>query len=180
MTNVVVRPDPLPQQPGFSAVPARPGGLPGKPISWSDRYHNTLLVNAITMAMLTAGLFLLLWDPTIPPVFIGAGIGFGAIAGAVLWLWYPKRYAPVATGGSLEPGGSQRGRYLIILGICIAVIALVAYSGWTGLFGPLLALMLGVSIFAWASYGITVLWEGRHRVTLVSEEGSPRLHAIRQ
>ncbi len=40
------------------------------------------------------------------------------------------------------------------------------------MFGQIIGFMLAVSLIGWATYGITILWERRHRAIMIAEWGS--------
>ena len=54
----------------------------------------------------------------------------------------------------------------------VLVAAGMAYLVLEGMFDRLLGLLLGVSLICWVWFGLTILWERRHRMIVIAEKGS--------
>ena len=160
----------------YAAAPA-PGGQDGalrvEP-GWWNRYHNQLLVMALIASVATAILFLLIGDTSgYPVVWVGLGFGVGWTIGFLLS--YRKQYARITAGEFRRENMSRRQRLVRDLSVPVAAVILVvflAYFVQSGMFGQIIAFMLGLSLIGWITYGITILWERRHRITMIAERGS--------
>lgn len=149
---------------GFS--PTGPG--------WWHRYHNRLLVAAVAFSAAAAVTFILTEDASgYPVVWMGLALGAGGALG--LLLGYRKQYARIAAGEFTRANmtlGLRIVRCLSVPAASILLVALMAYFVQGGMFGQILAFMLGVSLISWTSYGVTILWERQHRATLITERES--------
>lgn len=166
-TELAVRPVTTVAAGGRDCIPRTEPG-------WWNRYHNQLLVAAIAFSAAAVAAFLLVEDaPGYPTMWTGLGIGVGAVIG--LLLGCRKQYARIAAGEFIRANMTPGLRIVRRLSMPMASILLVfcvAFFVREGLFGQVLALVLGLSLAGWASYGITVLWERRHSTTLIAEKGS--------
>jgi len=160
-TNLLVQPD--------VRATAAPGGRDGtlrvRP-GWWNRYHNQLLI--------AVAAFLLVEDALgYPTMWTGLAIGAGGALGFLLG--YRKQYARIAAGEFIRANMSRRLRIARDLSWPVAFILLavcMAYFVRSGMFGHILGFMLALSLMGWISYGVTILWERRHRTTLIAENGS--------
>jgi len=161
-------------QSGTAAAPGgRDGTLRTEP-KWWNRYHNQLLVTATAASAVAAILFLLVEDTLgYPTVWTGLAIGAGGALGFLLG--FRKQYARIAAGEFIRANMSRQQRVIRDLGGPVALIlsaAIMVLFVWNGMFGQIIGFMLAVSLIGWATYGITILWERRHRTTLIAEKGS--------
>jgi hypothetical protein len=157
-----------------AGAPGDRDGIPGFSPGWRSRYHNQLLINALSMSGIAAALFLLFEDASGYPVAL-VSIVIGAAAAVGLWLNYRKRYARVAAGefiGDRLTRNQRIIRYLAILVFSVIIFTCVVYFALHGMYGRILALMWGASLICWAAYALTIYWERRHRAILISEKGS--------
>ena len=159
------------------ATAAAPGGRDGplrvRP-GWWHRYHNQLLVAALAFSAAAAIAFLLVEDVWGYPA-VGTGLAIGAGGALGFLLGYRKQYARVAAGEFIRANMSRRLRIARDLSWPVAFILLavcMAYFVRSGMFGHILGFMLALSLMGWISYGVTILWERRHRTTLIAENGS--------
>jgi len=164
----------LPVRPGTVAAPGgREGALRVEP-GWWNRYHNQLLVMALIVSAATAILFLLIGDTSgYPVVWMGLGFGVGWTIGFLLS--YRKQYARITAGEFRRENMSRRQRIVRDLSVPVAAVILIAalaYLVQNGMFGQIIAFMLGLSLIGWTTYGITIIWERRHRITMIAEKGS--------
>jgi len=157
------------------------GNTPGR-FGWWRQYHNQLLIMAVLVSAAAMALFLLVGEisgyPVVPvgiAIVTGSGIGF--------LLSYRKRYARVAAGEFVRAHRVHWTRaqriiqYMKSLTFSVPVssgvlIASVAYFALLGMLGPILGLLLGMSITCWILYCITVFWEQSRHTILISEKGS--------
>ncbi|GLI46113.1 hypothetical protein MBOURGENBZM_09050 [Methanoculleus bourgensis] len=160
-------------------VAAAPGGRDGVPRTepgWWNRYHNQLLVTAAAFSAVAAAAaaFILVEDTLgYPAVWTGLAIGVGGALGFLLG--YRKQYARIAAGEFIRANMSRRLRIARDLSWPVALILLavcMAYFVRSGMFGQILGFMLALSVIGWISYAVTILWERRHRTTLIAEKGS--------
>ena len=160
-----------------SAAAAAAGGQDGlfraEP-GWWHRYHNQLFSMALAASAATAAVYLLIGDELgYPDVWTGLAIGAGGALGFLLG--HRKQYARVAAGEFIRANMSRRQRVIRDLSGPVALIlsaAIMAFFVQNGMFGQIIGFMLAVTLIGWATYGITNLWERRHRTTLISEKGS--------
>ena len=161
-------------RPATTAVPGGEGGISPTGPGWWHRYHNQLLVAAVAFSAAAAAAFLLIEDvPGHPTVWTGLAIGVGAFIGFLLGC--RKQYARVAAGEFIRANMSRRLRIARDLSWPVAFILLavcMAYFVRSGMFGQILGFMLALSLMGWISYGVTILWEWRHRTTLIAKNGS--------
>ncbi len=159
------------------AAAAAPGGRDGtlrvEP-GWWNRYHNQLFTMALAASAATAAVYLLVGDALgYPDVWTGLAIGAGGALGFLLG--HRKQYARVAAGEFIRANMSRRQRVIRNLSGPVALIlsaAIMVLFVRNGMFGQIVGFMLAVSLIGWATYGITILWERRHRTTLIAEKGS--------
>ncbi len=141
---------------------------------WWHRYHNQLLVAAVAFSAAAVAAFLLIEDaPGYPTMWTGLGIGVGAVIGFLLGC--RKQYARIAAGELTWANMTRRQRIVRRLSMPMASILLVAVIGYfalSGMPGWIVRFMLALSLFGWAQYGVTILWERWHRTTLIAENGS--------
>jgi len=164
----------LPVRPGTVAAPGgREGALRVEP-GWWNRYHNQLLVMALIASAATAILFLLIGDKSgYPVVWTGLGFGVGWTIGFLLS--YRKQYARITAGEFRRENMSRRQRLVRDLSVPVAAVILIAalaYIVQNGMPGWIVGFMLGLSLIGWTTYGITIIWERRHRITMIAEKGS--------
>jgi hypothetical protein len=161
-------------RPATAAAPAGGNGTLRVRPGWWSRYHNQLLVVAVAFSAAAAIAFLLIEDaPGCPTMWTGLAIGAGGALGFLLG--YRKQYARVAAGEFIRANMSRRLRIARDLSWPVAFILLavsVAYFVRSGMFGHILGFMLALSLMGWISYGVTILWEWRHRTTLIAKNGS--------
>lgn len=164
----------LPVRPATVAVPGGGDGLCRTGPGWWSRYHNQLLVTAVAFSAAAAAAFLLIEDaPGYPTLWTGLGIGLGGVIGFLIGC--RKQYARVAAGEFIRANMTRRQRIVRDLSVPVASIILVVFMTYFvqgGMFGPILAFTLALSLFGWAQYGVTLLWERRHRTTLIAKKGS--------
>lgn len=166
-----------PEFPVRYAATAAPGGQDGpfraEP-GWWRRYHNQILIAALATSAATAILFLLIEDtPKYWAMLGGPGFGVGWAIGFLFGHW--KQYARVAAGEFIRENMSRRLRIARDLSVPVAAVILAAFMAYyilEGQFGPILTLMLGLSLVGWATYGITLFWERGHCTTLIAKKGS--------
>ena len=164
----------LPVRPGTVAAPGgREGALRVEP-GWWNRYHNQLLVMALIASAATAAVYILVGDASgYPDAWTGLAIGAGGALGFLLG--HRKQYARVTAGEFIRANMSRRQRVIRDLSAPVALIlsaAIMVLFVRNGMFGQIVGFMLAVSLIGWVTYGITVLWEHRHRTTLIAEKGS--------
>ncbi|SDJ94593.1 DUF1673 family protein [Methanoculleus thermophilus] len=150
------------------AATAAAGGkdwAPGLKPGWRHRYHNQILV---------AALFIFVEDAFgYPAVWTGLAIGVGAALGFLLS--YRKQYARVAAGEFVRDNMTRRQRIVRSLSLPVASVllaAVMAYFVLGGMFDRILGLMLGMCLICWTWYGLTTLWERRHKAIMIAEWGS--------
>ena len=164
----------LPVRPGTVAAPGRREGALRVEPGWWNRYHNQLLVMALIASAATAMLFLLIGDTSgYPVVWTGLGFGVGWTIGFLLS--YRKQYARVTAGEFRRENMSRRQRLVRDLSVPVAAVILIAalaYIVQNGMPGWIVGFMLGLSLIGWTTYGITIIWERRHRITMIAEKGS--------
>lgn len=165
------------------ATAAAPGGQDG-PLriepGWWSRYHNRLLVAAAAFSAAAAvgAAFILVEDASgYPVVWMGLVLGLALGVGGALGflLGYRKQYTRIAGGEFTRANMTLGLRIVRCLSVPVASILLVvcmAYFVQGGMFGHILAFMLGASLISWISYGVTILWERQHRATLITEKES--------
>ncbi len=155
---------------------AAPGGQGGDApeLGWWNRYHNQLLVAALTASVATVAAFLLVGDtPGYPTGWTGLGFGAGWAIGFLFG--HRKQYARIAAGEFIRENMTRRLRIVRDLSTPVAVVILIALVGYFVLNGMpdwIVWFMLALGIAFWAQYGITLLWERRHRTTLIAEKKS--------
>jgi len=142
---------------------------------WWRLHHNQLLVAAIAFSAAAAALFTLVEDapPGYPAVWTGLAIGVGAALGFLLS--YRKQYARVAAGEFHRDNMTRRQRIVRSLSLPVASVllaAVMAYFVLGGMFDRILGLMLGMCLICWTWYGLTILWERRHKAIMIAEKGS--------
>ncbi|MFA5613331.1 MAG: DUF1673 family protein [Methanoculleus sp.] len=168
-----VRPAPL-VHPGMVAAPAgRDGVIPEH--GWWNRYHNQLLISALTASVATVVTFLLVGDTAswYPAIFLGVGIGVGLTIGFLISSG--KQYAQVVAGEFIRANMSRRLRITRTLSLPVAIVLfaiVVAHILREGWFDRIPALMLALGIGFWAQYGLLIRWERRHQKTLIAKKGS--------
>ena len=160
-----------------SAAAVAAGGrdcVPRNEPGWWRRYHNQLFTMALAASAATAAVYLLIGDELgYPDVWTGLAIGAGGALGFLLG--HRKQYARVAAGEFIRANMSRQQRVIRDLGGPVALIlsaAIMVLFVRNGMFGQIVGFMLAVSLIGWATYGITILWERRHRTTLIAEKGS--------
>ncbi len=169
-----MRPELAVRSAAAAAAGGQDGPLRAEP-GWWKRYHNQLLITAIAFSAAAAALFTLVEDapPGYPAVWTGLAIGVGAALGFLAG--HRRQYARVAAGEFVRDNMTRRQRIVRSLSLPVASVllaAVMAYFVLGGMFDRILGLMLGLSLACWAQYGITLLWERRHRTTLIAEKGS--------
>lgn len=159
------------------AATAAPGGQDGRlrvEPGWWQRYHNQLFTMALAASAATAVVYLLIGDELgYPDVWTGLAIGAGGALGFLLG--HRKQYARVVAGEFIRENMTQRQRIIRNLGGPVALIlsaAIMALFVRNEMFGQIIGFMLAVSLIGWATYGITLFWERRHRTILIAEKGS--------
>ena len=164
----------LPVQLGTTAAPGGRDEIPRTEPGWWNRYHNQLLVAAVAFSAAAAAAFLLIEDVSgYPAAWTGLGIGVGAVIGFLLGC--RKQYARVVAGEFIEANMTKRLRIVRRLSMPAAAVILVAFMGYfvlSGMPGWIVRFTLALSLVGWAQYGVTILWERRHRTTLIAEKGS--------
>ena len=146
---------------------------------WWNIYHNQLLVMALLVTGATALLFFLIGDVSEYRVVVyGIAVGLGSAIGFLAG--FEKKYGQIATGKYVRGHGAGSERIkqyfrtlsfsvpatLVTLAACVMVFGLL------GLVGPILWLMYGFSLASWISLCITLYWERRRQMTLISKSGS--------
>jgi len=161
-------------RPATTAVPGGEGGISPTGPGWWHRYHNQLLVAAVAFSAAAAAAFLLIEDvPGHPTVWTSLAIGVGAFIGFLLGC--RKQYARVAAGEFIRANMSRRQRVIRNLSMPVAAVLLVAFMGYfvlSGMPGWIVGFTLALSLAVWAQYGVTILWERRHRMIVIAEKGS--------
>ena len=160
-----------------SAAAAAAGGQDGlfraEP-GWWHRYHNQLFTMALAASAATAAVYLLIGDELgYPDVWTGLAIGAGGALGFLLG--HRKQYARVAAGEFIRANMSRRQRVIRNLSMPVAAVLLVAFMGYfvlSGMPGWIVGFTLALSLAVWAQYGVTILWERRHRTTMIAEKRS--------
>jgi len=141
---------------------------------WWNRYHNQLLVAALVFSTAATAAYLLIEDASgYPAVWTGLAIGMGFTLGFLAG--HQKQYARITAGEFIRANMTRRQRIVRDLSLPAATVLLagcMAYFVRFGMFGQILGFLLGLSLAGWAQYGITLLWEQRHRTTLIAEKGS--------
>jgi small-conductance mechanosensitive channel len=146
-------------------TPASGGVLPARKFSWSQRFRNWVLLQALLYTALIS-LFL-------PSIVTGAYLSFFifgmAIATLVFFLiatrlW--RHYNDVLAKGHLEASETESNIVLyfvlsaVILPICFEILVLLGYiSGIDFLVLP--AVMVGLSIIPWYVLLLVIIWESR-------------------
>jgi len=159
-----------------AATVAAPGGQDGgtPELGWWNRYHNQLLVAALTASVATVAAFLLVGDtPGYPTGWTGLGFGVGWTIGFLFG--HRKQYARIAAGEFIRENMTRRLRIVRDLSTPVAAVILIVLVGYFVLSGMpewIVRFMLALGIAFWAQYGITILWERRHRTTLIAKKGS--------
>ena len=152
---------------------------PSHESGWWNVYHNQILVMALLVTGTTAVLFFRIgavseYRVVLYGIAVGLGSAIGFLAG------FEKKYGKVSTGTYVRGCGTRSERikrYFRTLSFSVpaalvSCAACVMVFGLLGVIGPILWLMLGFSFTTWISLGITVFWEQRHQMTLISESGS--------
>jgi hypothetical protein len=160
-----------------SAAAAAAGGQDGlfraEP-GWWKRYHNQLLITAIAFSAATAALVIRFEDASGHlAMWTGLAVGVGALLGSLLS--YRSRYARVAAGEFHRDNMTRRQRIVRSLSLPVASVllaAVMAYFVLGGMFDRILGLMLGMCLICWTWYGLTILWERRHKAIMIAEWGS--------
>lgn len=157
------------------------GGADADPTAggWWHRYHHQLLVMAVLVSSAMAAAFLRHgsipdYHIMIPAIAIGLGVFIGLLASQ------GRRYDQVACGEFVGGRGDRRERiirYLRTLTLsvpatCVGMVAGVALVALLGGEQEVLIFLLGMSMGIWTLLGITVAWERRHRLILVTDGGS--------
>jgi hypothetical protein len=159
-TNMVMDP-----RAGNNAEEGTAGG-PAPSSAWAEYVHNVLLGNAIGETLGTIGLFLLLAQfATITSIQVG--IGIGVVSSLFLWPVLHRRYARMVAGAAEDHTARLR-RYAAGTVPAGIIIAVIAYFGVSGMFGLILAVFLGGTIFSWGSWLLTLLWERQHRQMVIA------------
>jgi hypothetical protein len=161
-------------RPVTTVAPGGQDGIPRTGSGWWHRYHNQLLVAAVAFSAAAAAAYLLIEDVSgYPAAWTGLGIGVGAVIGFLLGC--RKQYARVVAGEFIEANMTKRLRIVRRLSMpatAVLFVACMVCFVQYGMFGQILGFMLGLSLVGWAQYGVTILWERRHRTTLIAEKGS--------
>ncbi|KLK87211.1 hypothetical protein SZ63_11450 [Methanoculleus sediminis] len=141
---------------------------------WWRLHHNQLLVAAIACSAAAAALFILFEDASGHlAMWTGLAVGVGALLGSLLS--YRSRYARVAAGEFHRDNMTRRQRIVQYLRVPVAsvlIAACMAYLVLGGMFDRILGLMLGMCLICWIWYGLTILWERRHKAIMIAEWGS--------
>lgn len=141
---------------------------------WWKRYHNQLLITAIAFSAATAALVIRFEDASGHlAMWTGLAVGVGALLGSLLS--YRSRYARVAAGEFHRDNMTRRQRIVRSLSLPVASVllaAVMAYFVLGGMFDRILGLMLGMCLICWTWYGLTILWERRHKAIMIAEWGS--------
>lgn len=168
-----VRPDLTVRSGTAAAAGGQDGPLRAEP-GWWRRYHNQLFTMALAASAATTAAYLLIGDELgYPDVWTGLAIGAGGALGFLLG--HRKQYARVAAGEFIRANMSRWQRVIRDLGGPVALIlsaAIMVLFIRNKMFGQIIGFMLAVSLIGWATYGITILWERRHHITLIAEKGS--------
>ena len=169
------------RSPGWSSTDGNGGWDPttrGRFGGWNV-YHNQVLVMAVLVSVAAAALFLIFGKASGYRVFAsGIAIGLGTSIGFLIS--YRRKYELIAEGEFRKAKGSRKERIiqywknlrfsvpatLVILAACVVLLGLL------GLIGPILGLMVGMSLCCWDILCVTIFWERRRRMTLISEKGS--------
>ncbi len=159
------------------ATIAASGGQDGlfrtKP-GWWQLHHNQLLVAAIAFSAATAALFILFEDASGHlAMWTGLVVSIGALLGSLLS--YRSRYARVAAAEFHRDNMTRRQRIVQYLRVPVASVLLatcMAYFFLGGMFDRILGIVLGMCLICWTWYGLTILWERRHRAIMIAEWGS--------
>ena len=161
-------------RPATTAVPGGRDGIPRIGSGWWHRHHSQLLVAALGASTATTALVILFGDASGHlAMWTGLAVGVGALLGSLLS--YRSRYARVAAGEFRRENMSRRQcvvQYLRMPAAAVLVAAGMAYLVLEGMFDRLLGLLLGVSLICWVWFGLTILWERRHRMIVIAEKGS--------
>jgi hypothetical protein len=146
---------------------------------WWNLYHNHILVMAALVTAAATILFLLFGELSGSSVVISAiAIGLGYLIGSLAS--QGRRFRKVVAGEFVRGRGDRKERivrYLRTLqfsvpatcGVLFVGVALFALLGWWEL---ILTFLLGMSILSWVHLGITIVWEWRNGMTLISDSGS--------
>ncbi|MDV4343728.1 DUF1673 family protein [Methanoculleus sp. YWC-01] len=168
-----MRPDLTVRPATAAAAGGQDGPLRVEP-GWWKRYHNQLLITAVAFSAATAALFILFEDASGHlAMWTGLAIGVGAALGFLLS--YRKQYARVAAGEFVRDNMTRRQRIVRSLSLPVASVllaAVMAYFVLGGMFDRILGLMLGICLICWTWYGLTILWERRHKAIMIAEWGS--------
>ena len=155
------------------AAGGRDGPLRVEP-GWWKRYHNQLLVAAAAFSAAAAALFILFEDAAgYLAMWTGLAVGVGALLGSLLS--YRERYARVAAGEFHRDNMTRRQRIVRSLSLPAASVllaAVMAYFVLGGMFDRILGIVLGMCLICWTWYGLTILWERRHKAIMIAEWGS--------
>ena len=168
-----MRPD-LAVRPAGTAAPGGQDGLFRAEPGWWRRYHNQLFTMALAASAATAAVYLLIGaELGYPDVWTGLAIGAGGALGFLLG--HRKQYARFAAGEFIRANMSRWQRVIRNLGGPVALIlsaVIMVLFIRNEMFGQIIGFMLAVSLIGWATYGITILWERRHRAIMIAEWGS--------
>jgi hypothetical protein len=146
---------------------------------WWNIYHNQLLVMALLVTGATAVLFFLIGDVSEYRVVVYAiAVGLGSAIGFLAS--FERKYGQIATGKYVRgygTGSERIKRYFRTLSFSVpatlvTLAACVMVFGMLGLVGQILWLMYGFSLASWISLCITLYWERRRQMTLISKSGS--------
>jgi hypothetical protein len=141
---------------------------------WWRLHHNQLLVAAIAFSAATAALVILFEDASGHlAMWTGLAVGVGALLGSLLS--YRSRYARVAAGEFHRDNMTRRQRIVQYLRVPVASVLLatgMAYFVLGGMFDRILGIVLGMCLICWTWYGLTILWERRHKAIMIAEWGS--------
>jgi len=168
-----MRPE-LTMRPATAAVPGgRDGPLRTRP-GWWRLHHNQLLVAAIAFSAAAPALFILVEDALGHlAMWTGLAVAVGALLGSLLS--YRSRYARVAAGEFRRDNMTRRQRIVQYLRVPVASVLLaagMAYFVLGEMFDRMLGVVLGMCLICWIWYGLTILWERRHKAIMIAEWGS--------
>ncbi|WP_235808194.1 DUF1673 family protein [Methanoculleus horonobensis] len=168
-----MRPDLTVRPATAAAAGGQDGPLRVEP-GWWKRYHNQLLITAVAFSAATAALFILFEDASGHlAMWTGLAVGVGALLGSLLS--YRSRYARVAAGEFHRDNMTRRQRIVQYLRVPVASVLLatgMAYFVLGGMFDRILGIVLGMCLICWIWYGLTILWERRHKAIMIAEWGS--------
>ncbi|WP_214021553.1 DUF1673 family protein [Methanoculleus sp.] len=164
----------LPVRPVATVAPAGQDGPLRTEPGWWRLHHNQLLVAAVAASAAATALFILFEDASGHLAMLtGLAVGVGALLGSLLS--YRSRYARVAAGEFRRDNMTRRQRIVQYLRVPVASILLaagMAYFVLGGMFDRILGIVLGMCLICWTWYGLTILWERRHRTIMIAEWGS--------